>query len=293
MNDKYFIFTDADLDGSCSYLCVSWLLGNVNLDYKVTTVKNFENDFTEWSSQNSIESYKKVFILDINTTKFKHLIDKPNVIIVDHHADHTPETYQHAINILKVTTSTVDLLRNTLLKSYKFTDEQRRLIDIVDDYDSYTLKYPQSILLNTLFWQFKGDRLAQFVSGFSQGFIDFNAQQKKIIYLQLKKLQDHLQSNPVFSLKDNNITIGSIFGDFAINELADHVLKKVKADVSIVVNTRLKRIYLRRNKQSNVNLGKVAEQLTGVIGEGHDNACSVPITDLFIENTKKFTVYEG
>ena len=46
--DKYFVFTDCDLDGATSYLVLKWFLGGNTLPYKATTIKNFATDFVNW-----------------------------------------------------------------------------------------------------------------------------------------------------------------------------------------------------------------------------------------------------
>lgn len=288
--DKYFVFTDCDLDGACSYLAIKWLLGSTPVQYKATTVKNFAIDFKAWCEKNDINSYKKIFILDIDVSKSKELVDHSNIVIIDHHQSHIPD-YKKAVKIVRTHSSNVDLIRQTLLKSVILTENQHRLITLVDDYDSYTLKDQQSLLLNFLYWQYQGDRIKQFIVDFNNGFKSFNIQQKNIIILQLKKLQDHLQANPIYIRKTEKYTVASMFGDFSINEIADHVIKKTQCDIACVVNTRLKRLYFRRNKSSNISLSQVVEEITGEKGEGHDNACGGTITDKFLEYTKSLSVY--
>lgn len=289
--DKYFVFTDCDLDGACSYLSIKWLLGPNPLPYKATTVKNFATDFSIWLSKNDINSFKKIFILDIDVSKNINLVDHPNVIVIDHHQTHKPD-YKKAVKIVKPHTSNVDLIKQTLLKNINLTPEQQHLITLVDDYDSYALKHQESLLLNFLYWQYQGDRIRQFVIDFESGFKPFNIQQRNIILLQLKKLQEHIQTNPIYYYKNEKYVVASMFGDFSINELADHVLKKTQCDIACIVNTRLKRIYFRRKKTSNVSLFSAVEEITGEKGEGHDNACGGTITEKFLEYTKLLSVYE-
>lgn len=290
--DKYFVFTDCDLDGAGSYLMLKWLMGTTPLPYKGTTVKNFGEDFSKWLTTNTISNYKKIFILDMCVAKYADLVDHPNVVIIDHHKNHSPSVYKHASKILKETTSNVELMRTTLLKGYNFTPEQAKLVDIIDDYDCYKLSIPQSIMLNTLFWQYKNDRIKQFMIEFENGFVPFNVTQKNIILLQLKKIQDYIQNTPIYFSKNTGYTVASMFGEFAINELADYIMKKTKCDIACIVNPKLKRLYFRRCKTSSINLPDSVETLTGVKGEGHENACGAPLTEQFIEYTKQFTVYE-
>lgn len=288
--DKYFVFTDFDLDGSGSYTCLTWLLGGP-IPYRGSTVKNFDTDFKSWLTTNKISDYKKIFILDIDVSKFKDLIDYENVIIVDHHASHK-NVYTKAVSILKPVTSNVELLRQTLLKNVNLTESQKLLINIIDGYDCYRLDDSRSLMLNTLFWQYRGDRIKQFYADFNTGFTEFNVQQKNIIILELKKLQEYFATTPIYYNKNADYTVAAMFGNFSVNELADHVLKKTQCDLACIVNTKAKRIYFRRKKTSSVPITKMVEDITDLKGEGHDNACSTPLTEKFLEYTKQLSVYE-
>lgn len=288
--DKYFVFTDFDLDGAGSYLCLKWLLGGP-VPYRGSTVKNFDTDFNNWLLTNKISDYKKIFILDIDVSKFKDLIDHENVIIIDHHPIHK-DVYKKATKILRPTTSNVELLRQTLLKNVKLTAEQNLLIDLIDGYDCYRLSDSRSLMLNVLYWQYRGDRIKQFSADFDSGFTNFNIQQKNIIILELKKLQEYLASTPIYYNKNADYTVAAMFGNFSVNELADHLLKKTQCDLACIVNTKAKRIYFRRKKTSLVPITKMVEDITDLKGEGHDNACSTTLTEKFLEYTKQLSVYE-
>lgn len=291
MMDKYFVFTDCDLDGATSYLALKWLLGTNLLPYKTTTVKNFATDFEGWVSKIDPTQYKKIFILDLDVSKCADLVDLPNVVIVDHHKSHDP-VYKKATKIVKVHTSNADLMRQTLLKNVKLTPAQEKLISLTDEYDCYTIKDNKALLLNTLYWQYQGDRLKHFIVEFEQGFNGFNNSQKNIIVLQLKKIQDHLENTPIYYYKNNQYTIASMVGDFAINELADHLLKKTQCDIACIVNTRIQRLYFRRKKTSTVDLSLIVKEITGTKGEGHENACGGTLNEQFLEYTKRLSVYE-
>lgn len=289
--DKYFVFTDCDLDGATSYLVLKWFLGGNTLPYKATTIKNFATDFENWKIKNDPTQYKKIFILDINVSKYADLIDLENVVIVDHHIDHNI-TYKKATKIVKIHTSNADLMRLTLLKNVNLTPAQEKLISLTDEYDSYNIKDNNALLLNTLFWQYQGDRLKHFIVEFEQGFKDFNNTQKNIIIFQLKKLQEYINTTPIYYYKDTDFTFASMVGDFAINELANHVLKKTNCDVVCIVNTKIQRLYFRRKKTSQVDLSMAVKSITGVRGEGHDNACGGTLNKEFLEYIKQLLVYE-
>ena len=147
-------------------------------------------------------------------------------------------------------------------------------------------------MLNLLFWQIRGDRIKQFNELFNNGFTGFNIQQKNIITLELKKLQQYFENTPIYFNKNTDYTVAAMFGDFSVNELADFVLKKTKCDLACIVNTKANRVYFRRNKLAITPISKMVQDITDLKGEGHDNACSTQITEKFIEYTKQLSVYE-
>lgn len=288
--DKYFVFTDFDLDGAGSYLALKWLFGG-DVPYRGTSVKNFDKDFNSWLLTNKVSDYKKIFILDIDVSKYADLVDHENFIIIDHHATHNP-VYKKATKIVKTLTSNVELIRTTLLKNVSLTPEQNLLINLIDGYDCYRLNDPRSLMLNILFWQYRGDRIKQFSTDFDKGFTEFNIQQKNIIILELKKLQEYIQTTPIYYNKNTGYTVAAMFGNFSVNELADHVLKKTQCDLACIVNTKAGRVYFRRKKTSLVPITDMVNDITGLKGEGHDNACSTALTERFLEYTKSLSVYE-
>ena len=289
--DKIVIFTDADLDGACSYLCVKWLLGR-NVEYHATTVKKFRNDWNHWLQSNDPKMFKKILILDIDVSKYVDLIDLPNVVVVDHHFTHNPSVYKHCTKIVSVTTSNVKLLRQTLLKNVVLTAEQEELINIVDDYDCYKIANTKSIPLNFVFWGYKGDRIKQFIQDFDKGFNGFTTFQLNLASFATKRLKEHLDNSIIYYNDNGTYSIGAIVGDFAINEIAHFTLNKVKCDVCIVVNSGLRKLYVRKNKTSKVNVFEVVRDITGKPGEGHEFACGGEMTDMFINYTKSLQPYE-
>ena len=62
--NDFLVFTDADLDGSMSYLLLNWCT-NTTIPYKVTTVTKFHDDFVAWSKKNDITTYNKIIILRV------------------------------------------------------------------------------------------------------------------------------------------------------------------------------------------------------------------------------------
>ena len=67
MSDKYYIFTDCDLDGTGSYLVFEWMSRARNIPYSVVTVNRLLGEVKRWLKSNSFEQYKKVYFFDLDT----------------------------------------------------------------------------------------------------------------------------------------------------------------------------------------------------------------------------------
>ena len=189
---KNIVFTDADLDGSMSYLLLNWCT-NTTIPYKVTTVTKFHDDFVAWSKKNDITTYNKIIILDLDISQQSlELVDHPNVSIVDHHKTHVANKDKY--KFAKVYIEEYPSCAKLLYKIYKhkledLSNSKKKLLMLVDDYDSWTHKYPHSKQLNYIFWNYQGDRLEKFLKDFCHGFNYFTPAQQKTIEFYENKLK--------------------------------------------------------------------------------------------------------
>jgi len=85
---KIHVFTDADLDGAGSFLALKLAYKNAIISYSVTTEKKFREDILNWQLKDSFKNYDTVYICDLNIKNEIALIDRNNVIVFDHHAEH-------------------------------------------------------------------------------------------------------------------------------------------------------------------------------------------------------------
>jgi len=85
---RIHVFTDADLDGAGSYLALKLAYKNADISYSVTTEKNFRENILNWQLKDSFKNYDTVFICDLNIKNDIALIDRYNVVVFDHHAEH-------------------------------------------------------------------------------------------------------------------------------------------------------------------------------------------------------------
>lgn len=290
-NTAELVITHTDLDGAASYCTLSWVLGK-RLPVKPLTNTDFLS-FWRNSILKNIDKFKMIYICDISPDTNTMLFDFPNVTIIDHH----PETMQAAKEYKKATViaqeakSTSQLVYKHFLP--KVTKEQKLLILLASDYDSYEMKIPTSRLLNYLFWSYQGDRVAKFYEDFKNGFNGFNKFQKNIISFYIKRLQEILENiqiyNGVYTFNKKQYTIASTISDFAINDVAEFVIDKAKCDIVAVVNLKSSKVSFRKHKSCDCDLGELAKLFAG---GGHKDSAGGILNDAFINLTKSLAIYE-
>lgn len=296
MSGKSYVFTDCDLDGVGSYLVYKWLINDAS--YTVSSHKNFREDFLKWMGNNRISDYEKVYIFDINVAEHSDLLDHDNIVVIDHHNGKDGYvSYKKATLVLDQTyTSTTKLVLKTLLTQdnslkAKLTPSKAKLITLIDDYDSYTLNYPESIGLNTVLWSYTGDRIGKFITEFDNGFIPFSNYQLNMISIAKKKVDEAVNTSDVFTVTlpvdGAKRKVVCIQCDHNINEVASSLIELHKADICLVVNLKSKGVSLRKSTKCDVNLSKLAEKLCD--GGGHFDSAGGVINEKFLKFSKLFT----
>jgi oligoribonuclease NrnB/cAMP/cGMP phosphodiesterase (DHH superfamily) len=295
MAEKYFIFTDCDLDGAGSYIMFPWFTGKFP-DRMALRVNDFESKYKHWVSQGNLNKYDRVFILDLDISRVDciELVDNEKVTIIDHHQTHVDNkhVYKHAKTHIEKYPSCTKMVYNMFKKGGKdLSTEQKMIVAMVDDYDSYTLKIPQSYHLNLLFWNYQGDRVEKFINEFGSGYKEFTDEQKTIINFYQKKLENIKKDLSVhwaeIPIGDKTYKFISVFADECINEVADHIIKNYKADVGVVVNLKSNKVSLRRSKKCELSLGNLAEKLFDQ-GGGHDEAAGGVLCETFLKFSSIF-----
>tara|TARA_R100000008_G_C3587535_1_gene173708 strand:- start:2192 stop:3076 length:885 start_codon:yes stop_codon:yes gene_type:complete len=294
MAKEDLIFTDLDLDGSCSYLTYSWF---TQTKPKVITVKvsSLREKFLAWLKHNKISDYKRIYFFDLDTTEIKDLIDKKNVTIFDHHKSHEEE-YKNATTIIdKECTSCSKLIYTFYKDKANLTVEQKKLIALVNDYDCYELKFPESNKLNFLFWYKNGDKLQNFINDFESGFHGFDNEQNKIIsyhFYKFKKLRDQIQLyKSTLSIGKKKYKFISTFANEYVNDLCQYIIDNNDCDVCLMINLKNNRVYLRKNRKVDLNLGKFAKKVCE--GGGHEYAAGGVLNDNILTLSKKFIPLNG
>jgi oligoribonuclease NrnB/cAMP/cGMP phosphodiesterase (DHH superfamily) len=289
---KIFCFVHHDLDGLVSLLAIKWFFPKSDIQYQSTTAMKFREDFLKWTLKNNIESYDKIFILDLDVGEHVELIDKANFIIIDHHNTHVENSpYDTAAVYIENTTSTAMLIYRTFTKQLKlvFTVPQKTLILLADDYDSYIHQIDQSKILNAVFWNTQNN-FETLLNLYKNGFIPFTEQQLNIYNLHIKAVELTIKNliffeNNSIKINDNFYHIIATFATKHINNIADYILDNYKPDIAIIVNTNTKHISFRRGTDTNIDLGVFSQSIAN--GGGHPYAAGGIITDDFMTFTKK------
>jgi oligoribonuclease NrnB/cAMP/cGMP phosphodiesterase (DHH superfamily) len=292
---KNIVFTDADLDGSMCYMLLKLCATNT-LPYKVTTVTKFHDDFKAWLKKNDPTQYNKIIITDLDISQQSlELVDMPNVHIIDHHSTHVEnrDKYKHAkVNVVEYPSCAKLIYKLFKSKIDKhITPDQKKLLLLVDDYDSWTHQYPQSKQLNFIFWNYQGDRLEKFLKDFSIGFRGFNPPQLQTIDFYEKKLHKTLSN---LTYHRATVSIGKkptkcicTFANTLISDVGNHLVEKLDAEIGFVVNLDSNRVSIRRNKACEIHVGNLAKKL--IDGGGHESAAGGVCTETFLKFSKVFT----
>jgi hypothetical protein len=298
---KMFAWIDADLDAAGSLLTLTWLLGS-KVPYKVTPQNTFRETFIEWSKLEDVSTYDKIFILDLDVGKHLDIIDLSNVVVIDHHETHLPykDNYKKALAIVQEYSSTCKLLYKTLKKPTKdgktldiLTNEQKYFILLVDDYDSFQFKLKETKCLNTLFWNYQGDRVQKLCDRFPKGFTSFDETEQNICTFYEKRfaritseLQLFTAEIPINGVKYKFV---AVFATEFLNDIAQYALERTKNDVALVINTKTQKVSIRRSKTSTFDCAKFAEKMGE--GGGHPFASGMLLSNKVLLLSKLFTPF--
>ena len=287
--DDLYLFTDCDLDGAGCYYTLRKVIGS-EFRHTQTTEKKFRTDFINLENK---EKYKKIYICDLAVIENNlDIIDLPNVVYINHR---NSQSYSE-LPIKNLRQESVDSPSCTLLLYKKlkeklktpFTKEEKTLIALVNDYDSYELKLPESKKLHFLFNTFEGDKLLKFYNTFANGFLGFTPLQENTINNIIDKINSTFSSLKVFK---GNIKIGGVdaiicsaFNNIFPSEICDMIIQAYECDIAISVNLNSSSVSIRKNKNCNINLGRFAKK----VFEGGGDSCVAggKITKTFLELTK-------
>ena len=292
MSSNIHIFTHNDLDGIGCLQALIWCFPEADISYTtISSVSEFNKEYHISNKKKEIDSYDKVFVTDLSLLEQDlNLIDKKNVIFIDHHKTSLNFKFINAANFTRLFSSCTLLIYKLFKSSLDINNYQKNLLILIDDYDSYKLSFSKTKNLNILFWAHYYNNVPLFLSDFNDGFNQFNSLQNKIINIQKQKISDTIKNLKPFYTKTKiqNIecNVVAAFADTAINDVSDYLLQQYNADISIVVNLKSDRVSFRR-KNTAIDLSILAKKLCN--GGGHEAAAGGKITEIFLEFTKIFS----
>lgn len=296
MSEKIHIFTHHDLDGICSLLILTWAFADKEISFTtINSPHSFAKEYKEWVSKTPIKNFSKVFITDLSLLPEDiNLIDNKNTLIFDHHKSSLSLKFKHANSLIKDFTSCSLLLYKTFKNTLHLTEEQKILVALVDDYDSYTLNHSLSKKLNTLFWNMYSTKVNQFLIDFENGFKSFTDVQKNILINAEAKLSSQLNNLKLYetflTIQGQKCKFISTFAETCINEVSDYIFNKYKPDVVSIVNIKNERVSFRRKKDINIDMSILAKQLCN--GGGHAAAAGGNLTEQFIAFSRALVLKE-
>ena len=288
---KIMVFTHMDLDGWGCYQLLRWSFPNAIIHIQPATVDTFRDRYMNWIANNEISDYDMVFIMDLDVSPDKEYIDKKGIFIIDHHKSHAIDgLYEHAKTVIKDYSSATKLAYKVFTKLFNISlsDSRKRLIAIIDDYDSYKLQVPESKKLNTIFWE-TNDRFNTLSQAFHNGFNGFTVHQENMIRLRDSNVEKYIKELDIYTgdvnIQNKTRRVVSTFSTEYTNDVADHLLFVHKADIAIVVNYKTDHISFRKAKtQEDLNLLELAKLIAD--GGGHEYASGGRITEKFTEFCK-------
>ena len=292
------MFVGSDIDSVTSYLIFSWLSGKrIPVTYVTRDTLKTES---EKFFKNESQAGKIVYFINLDTSGIKNIVDRGNVVIIDHHPNHVAarNKYVNCKTLIKEFSSCSKLIFNLLSAKFdnKLTKNQKVLMLLVDDYESYNFKLNGSYELGVIYDNLQGSKPVRFVSLYKDGFTGFTGDQLKIIeYYKRKfdKLKSTLQvytAGPHYikglSKYKNSYKYVSTFANGYINEVSDYLLNKYNSDICIITNLETKRVFIRRSKKCDANLKYLAALICN--GWGYHYAAGGTITDKFLKFSKIF-----
>lgn len=287
--EDVYLFTDCDLDGAGCYYVLRKYLG-VDFNHTQTSEKKFNEYFASLENK---EFYKRIYICDLSILESNlHLIDLPNVVYVNHR---NTEKYKK-INTISLrqesqdSTSCTMLLYKKLKNKFKtpFSKEEKILVSLIDDYDSYEHKFSNSLKLHYLYSAMGNDRLRKFFNRFELGFNGFDSTETIKIQNISDTIQHTFKNLKIFqgslNISNQNISICSTFNTIYPSEICSLLIDNYKCDIALSVNLNTSSVSVRKNKNCNINLGAFAKKILN--GGGDESVAGGTITKNFLELSK-------
>lgn len=280
---RVFLWTNSDLDGVGTTI----LLGNIfkNFEYNSIFFGNFEQSYSEWFEEHANE-YDKIFIVGMPLTQqiINKFDDKKVVFVSDKLSD--LNTHDSKL-IQKEYTSCSKLLYKHFSQKLEFPVSIKKLIAIIDDYNSYSLKTSESKLLNGLYRKSGSRRFNNFVNRFWQGYVSLTESETKLANMFYNELNTELENLDLYRGEYKGHSVMATFSKFSPSEVANSILDNYNPDIAIIVNVDTQFVSFRKKQDSKADIKFMAENLCN--GGGGDCSSGGKITQKFMEFTSNLT----
>lgn len=292
MNKKQPIaFFHFDLDGIVSYMTLCWKLGKI-IPYISTTPRKLRAAVERFMDVEYSPDGHKLFFLDLDVSSVSDLIDFEDVVIFDRHITNI-FAFKKATVVREEASSCCKLVYRTLKP--EISDEQKTLILLADDYDTYTKALPQSEQLNIVFYN-SPFRLTTFLEAFWDGFKGFNEDHHKIINTYEANRHAYLKGLTIYGgevdILTEKVSVGACICDEYVNECCEYIFKSCKdIDVVFAVMVSKSQVAIRRRKgYDKLSCANIAEEYAD--GGGHDDAAGGKLTSKIEDLTKLLSPIE-
>ena len=298
MNDNcYTVFTHRDLDGLVSLLVFLWAKPDAHITYRTVTNINVEAQIREYIE--NVANPHNLYIFDIALRESFKEFDFPYIKVVDHHArslEFQPLFKQAKTIIRPEFGSNCRMLYKFFSdKGISFTDAQKKMILLGDDYDSGKNSIQASYDLNILFWSKYRSDINGFLADYAKGFKPFTQSDIKMINSAKQDALNTANELPVFEGSITNpetpnspeISILSSIGETTNLLSLDILMKKYDKNIIFFINTKNQKVSMKQRYSENViDLSILAKKYCD--GNGSTFSAGGKITDLFMEVAKNF-----
>lgn len=293
MNKTYHIFTHSDLDGMISLLVFIWAKPDSTFNFKAVSNLNVENELRTYLE--NIVNPKNIYLVDLSLRESFLEFDKDYIKFIDHHkrSEEFKPLFKNAKVILQPEYGSNCKMLYKFFDSngVKFTEQQKKLILLGDDYDSSKKSLSLSEDLNILFWAKYKNNHKGFLNDFSNGFREFTKTEKNIIWEYKKVARNYAESLPLFkgeiSFNERTTDVIMSFGE-NLNSLAlDILMKENNYQILFFLNTKTQRVIMKQLYNNNpIDLAEFSKEYCE--GNGGFFSAGGKMTELFMEMTKNF-----
>lgn len=292
MNPKcYHIFTHKDLDGIISLMVFRWAKPDAHISYRAVTNLNVEAQIQDYL-ENTINPHD-TYVVDLALRESFQEFDLPFFKFIDHHqrSEEFKPLFKNAKLIIRPEygSNCRMLYKFFSDNGVVFSDAQKTLILLGDDFDSGKNKVQSSYDLNILFWAEYRNDINRFLKDYEKGFKAFLPDQNKIINTVKHDAAEKAESLPIFKgnlkLCGKNVEVLSSFGEYTNLVSLDILMKTYDTNIMFFINTKNEKISMKQRYSENlIDLSSVAQKYCE--GNGNTMAATGKITDLFMELTK-------